>query len=94
MLRVVVVHITRVRSITAVTITSEFIAATAGADICITATTLASGTIPGFMDGAGIPGGRRWSGVSERGVGVERRGGVSMRDGGTLIQFMPLRTIG
>ncbi len=51
------------------------IAATVGADICTTAITQDTGTIRDFMGGVTIPGERQLPGASERGVGVERRGG-------------------
>src|ERR1017187_9236590 len=71
---------------------SGCIGATAGADICITATTQGLGTIGDFMDGATIPGERRLPGVSGHGVGEERRGGDTMAGGGILIPRMQPHT--
>jgi hypothetical protein len=71
-----------------------FIAATAGADICTTATTQVFGTIRDFMDGAGILGERRLHGESGHGVGEERPGGDSTAGGGILIPFMLRHTTG
>src|ERR1039458_7172420 len=71
---------------------SGCIGATAGADICITATTRGLGTIRDFMDGATIPGDRRLPVVSGHGVGEERHGGDTMAGGGILIPRMQPHT--
>src|ERR1039458_2771502 len=72
----------------------ECIAATCGADALITDGAQSSGSTRDFMDGAFIPGGRRFTGVSGRGVGEERHGGDSMAVGGILIPYTLRRTTG
>src|ERR1039458_9133248 len=72
----------------------DCIAAIPGVDVPITVGAQGSGSTRDFMDGVFIPGERRFTGVSGRGVGEERHGGDSMAVGGILIPHMLRRTTG